>query len=265
MFRILTIAAGLLLGATTVASTVRADEKPTPASDAANKQLKVLVDEFETDGNARESAGRFIKLAEQHSKSPVAVDALAWVVVNVSRGKDLERAITLLTKEYVRSERLAPLCGRLPDRPSLASESLLRELRAKSPHKSVRAQASFYLAVYLQRQLALIDAFKKDETKRPQFEQFYGKSFTGHLARHDTIASLKEIESIYEDVVRSFPDVKVDDSTMAETARRQLYAIRNLSIGRTAPEITGQDVDDKTFKLSDYRGKVVLLDFWGHW
>ena len=52
---------------------------------------------------------------------------------------------------------------------------------------------------------------------------------------------------------------------MAETARRQLYAIRNLSIGRTAPEITGQDVDDKTFKLSDYRGKVVLLDFWGHW
>ena len=36
-------------------------------------------------------------------------------------------------------------------------------------------------------------------------------------------------------------------------------------VGMTAPEIEGEDIDGKTFKLSDYRGKVVLLDFWGHW
>lgn len=32
-----------------------------------------------------------------------------------------------------------------------------------------------------------------------------------------------------------------------------------------APEITGEDVDGTEFKLSDYRGKVVVLDFWGFW
>jgi cytochrome oxidase Cu insertion factor (SCO1/SenC/PrrC family) len=32
--------------------------------------------------------------------------------------------------------------------------------------------------------------------------------------------------------------------------------------GDLAPEITGKDADGKSFKLSDYRGKVVLLDFW---
>jgi cytochrome oxidase Cu insertion factor (SCO1/SenC/PrrC family) len=36
-------------------------------------------------------------------------------------------------------------------------------------------------------------------------------------------------------------------------------------IGEAAPEIDGEDLDRKAFKLSDYRGKVVLLDFWGHW
>ena len=36
-------------------------------------------------------------------------------------------------------------------------------------------------------------------------------------------------------------------------------------VGQTAPEIEGPDLDNKDFKLSDYRGKVVLLDFWGHW
>jgi hypothetical protein len=32
--------------------------------------------------------------------------------------------------------------------------------------------------------------------------------------------------------------------------------------GKIAPEISGVDGDEVAFKLSDYRGKVVLLDFW---
>lgn len=32
-----------------------------------------------------------------------------------------------------------------------------------------------------------------------------------------------------------------------------------------APDISGEDVDGRPFKLSDYRGKVVVLVFWGHW
>jgi hypothetical protein len=36
-------------------------------------------------------------------------------------------------------------------------------------------------------------------------------------------------------------------------------------VGETAPEIKGEDIDGIPFTLSDYRGKVVVLDFWGHW
>jgi hypothetical protein len=36
-------------------------------------------------------------------------------------------------------------------------------------------------------------------------------------------------------------------------------------IGTPAREIAAQDLDGVDFKLSDYRGKVVLLDFWGYW
>jgi hypothetical protein len=39
----------------------------------------------------------------------------------------------------------------------------------------------------------------------------------------------------------------------------------SLGVGKPAPEIEGEDVDGKPMKLSDYRGKVVLLDFWGNW
>ena len=36
-------------------------------------------------------------------------------------------------------------------------------------------------------------------------------------------------------------------------------------VGDPAPEIVGEDIEGVSFKLSDYRGKVVVLDFWGHW
>jgi cytochrome oxidase Cu insertion factor (SCO1/SenC/PrrC family) len=38
-----------------------------------------------------------------------------------------------------------------------------------------------------------------------------------------------------------------------------------LKINEKAPNIIGEDVDGKEFKLSDYHGKVVMLDFWGFW
>jgi hypothetical protein len=36
-------------------------------------------------------------------------------------------------------------------------------------------------------------------------------------------------------------------------------------IGQVAPDISGVDIQGLPLKLSDYRGKVVVLDFWGNW
>ena len=43
------------------------------------------------------------------------------------------------------------------------------------------------------------------------------------------------------------------------------YKVTHLVVGCEAPEIEGFDQDGKRFRLSDYRGKVVLLPFWGIW
>ena len=36
-------------------------------------------------------------------------------------------------------------------------------------------------------------------------------------------------------------------------------------VGQLAPEIEGFDLNGQPFKLSDYRGRVVVLTFWGDW
>jgi cytochrome oxidase Cu insertion factor (SCO1/SenC/PrrC family) len=47
--------------------------------------------------------------------------------------------------------------------------------------------------------------------------------------------------------------------------RVQAHDPADLEIGKVAPDIEGEDIDGVPFKLSDYRGKVVVLDFWGDW
>jgi len=36
-------------------------------------------------------------------------------------------------------------------------------------------------------------------------------------------------------------------------------------VGEVAPDFEGTSPDGSTIKLSDYQGKIVLLDFWGTW
>ena len=38
-----------------------------------------------------------------------------------------------------------------------------------------------------------------------------------------------------------------------------------LEVGQVAPEIQGLDARGMPMKLADFRGRVVVLDFWGDW
>jgi thiol-disulfide isomerase/thioredoxin len=55
------------------------------------------------------------------------------------------------------------------------------------------------------------------------------------------------------------------NKTLGQEAEDRLEAMLNLAVGKPAPEINGVDFDGKPLKLSDYRGKVVVLVFWGSW
>ncbi len=53
--------------------------------------------------------------------------------------------------------------------------------------------------------------------------------------------------------------------TLGPIATARLDEMHNITPGKPAPEIDGMTLDGKPLKLSDYRGKVVVLTFWGSW
>ena len=46
---------------------------------------------------------------------------------------------------------------------------------------------------------------------------------------------------------------------------KAIEAARGTSIGAMAPDFIQNDVNDKPVKLSDFKGKYVLIDFWASW
>ena len=56
-----------------------------------------------------------------------------------------------------------------------------------------------------------------------------------------------------------------EDHILSLRARGPEFKETRLQIGMKAPEIVGTSVRGNDMKLSDYEGKVVVLDFWGNW
>jgi peroxiredoxin len=58
---------------------------------------------------------------------------------------------------------------------------------------------------------------------------------------------------------------RLRNSTAGKELSTKIGTARRTGIGQVAPDFTQNDVNDRPVKLSDFRGKYVLLDFWASW
>jgi peroxiredoxin len=79
----------------------------------------------------------------------------------------------------------------------------------------------------------------------------------------------REAETLLERVAKYYAEVPHNDKRrspgpLGEAALAYLRERRDLAIGKPAPDLTGTDLDGVEFRIADYRGKVVVLDFGSH-
>jgi hypothetical protein len=227
--------------------------------------------------NPDDYAALLVQIAEEHPKDPAAVDALVWAARHSRRLRDgdtpFARASKVLIRDHLASPKIGPFCMVLRydfDHP--ASVGVLRQVWRKNPDKKAQAVAGFALAKLLRQRAHMPDSLRKLTPQQlTAWEKSLGKDTFAALQRIDAAAERREAEEILDKLTqdRDYAGAPVDYGnkkvTVGELAGRELFEIRRLQPGRKAPEIEGEDIDGKRFKLSDYRGKVVLLDFWGHW
>jgi hypothetical protein len=179
------------------------------------------------------------KRAEKDKKEAVSAELLAWVAQRAYYMPVGMKAAEQFIQSHVNHLAIDRVCSALARaRDSQKASELLRQVIEKAKSDTAHRAATLSLAQALvKRTNELGDNMEECEKTAAEAEHYFEKAI-GILGKN--------------------PE-------MQEPIKAELAQFRKLRVGKTAPEITAPDLDKKEFNLTDYRGKVVLLDFWGHW
>jgi peroxiredoxin len=234
----------------------RAQEKPARESfQDLQRDFLTKVREVKTPQARKELyakyAARFLAFAEKNPRDPAAVNALSMVVQmssgNLAGNTLAGKALAILRKDHLKSDKVLGVVSYLALLGGEPGAKFVKEVIAKNPSRKVQARAIKELIRARGEQVGWGLKWRDDAARRAAAEKDFGKEFVKRVIanvdnnKKERKEHAKLLKAKYSDI---FPD---------------------LSIGQKAPEVVSEDLDGKKVRLSDLKGKVVVLDIWASW
>jgi thiol-disulfide isomerase/thioredoxin len=219
-------------------------EKATSA--AAEKGIQEEVREL-----AIISSQKALDIAKDDPKDEIGLEAALFIITKSARyggRKEVEEALAIVTEHHLNSPKLKDVLPMIAGAGE-QGQKFLTTAAEKATDKDVKALAQFFLG-------AIAAELADDEDSPKKMEELIAK------ARVHFEKALKESSEA------KIKTSATTTSTIAKEVEAQLEglkAIVALAVGKPAPDGESLGLDGKKAKLSDYKGKVVLFDFWATW
>ena len=181
-------------------------------------------------------APTMFKIMQEHPDEAMSTKALCWLVSRATNLPQGEAAVALLRDKAAARKGLTQVLDFLSHSNPVLAEPILRAVREKNPNIEEKASATYGLGMVL-----------------------FGKSEGGDAN------ALTESAQFFKEMTVTYKDIVVNGFKLSDQAASMLYEIENIQVGKPMPEIEGKDAEGMIFKLSDYRGKVAVVVFWGSW
>ncbi|HVJ79424.1 MAG TPA: TlpA disulfide reductase family protein, partial [Planctomycetia bacterium] len=209
-------------------------------------------------------AARLIEAAQSAPGTPAAFEALAWILKNdggPAMAATQAEAAQQALRDHLADPKAAALCAELATSRSAAAETVLRGALAKAPARETRGRACVALRDYLVATAAWADFCQySDAAQRKMMNASpEGEALQKRMSEVDAEGLREESRGVAARIEKEFADLK------PKVVAAKGPAPVGPPIGMPAPEITGEDLGGKAMKLSDYRGKVVVIEFWAWW
>lgn len=210
---------------------------------------------------------RGLTLARSHPGEAEGGIAAAWVAMQTAMesGDDVgergDAAYRLLANAPTLDD--PAIYGAIAIAPSLVlrcpeAELFLRAVISRSRNQELVTLARCHLGCYLAEMARMRDRLDAP-VSGPELAKELTEASLGRCRRGDAPKLRREAEALLEQVVREDAELGLN---LGDSAEAELHRIRNLRIGQPAPELVGEDIDGAPIRLSDFRGKVVVLVFW---
>jgi thiol-disulfide isomerase/thioredoxin len=226
--------------------------------ESKDDQIRILA----TKNPSAEYGKRFLELAKSYPDTKASVNATLFVV-GQTNGELKNEAMEYLLNRYSDKVKLSKIADSLKQEvPSQNIEQWFDLMIEKSKPGPVQASIMLSYSQYF----GQFPTFRKTIALNPQVAERLPPAQLDYINSERSDAENQRTASILKSVIQQYGDVKFQGrETFGEKAASELFELTQLQVGMTVPEIEGEDLDGIPFKLSDYRGKVVMLDFWGHW
>ncbi len=183
--------------------------------------------------DAKAFGARFLSFADQFAGDD-GLPFLTFASANLFEETTIKAVVDRLLKDHVKSAGIDEILENASSFQRFAgkeqADALLARVIAENPNPVPKAWALYWQASLIQRDK---DASAEAKAKAEQ-----------QLAEAEKLAA---------------------GTLLADRIAAPRFVKERLQIGMEAPEIVGEDLDGASFSLGDYRGKVVVIDFWGFW
>jgi peroxiredoxin len=185
-------------------------------------------------------AAKIFEAALAHAERPEAFEILVTMVVQPHA--EARAAAEAIRKHHL-TRTYAGETGHLRKLASVqAGVALVGEIEAKNPSSETQAAAAFALG---------------EAAKRRSDDQ-----------STDRQAEKAKAKAAFERAIAKATQSGERSRELGKQARGHLAGLANsdrLLVGAEAPELSGIDTDGHKLNLSQFRGRVVLVDFWAFW
>jgi hypothetical protein len=202
-----------------------------PETPEGNKKGQTLWREFD-----KKQADLFlaaVDLAKANPKSDVAFAALEWVLT-IPRAYYLpagKPALELLTTHHAANPKIGKVVAWVgyyrpqQGEAQAAATELIEAVASKNPDRTARGQAVMARAWEAKSRFAVAEFRNLPDT--------------------DKLAAVAEkaFQSVLDDYADCRRLIRETGRSLGEEARQELFELRNLRIGKVAPEIEGEDLD----------------------
>ncbi len=227
-------------------------------------QIRALIDEYENSVRANTqkiiaattdeernkyrssipSAGPYatqmMQLVQANLDQPDVVKAVSWLVTGAVNFPEGREALNMLGTTFADRSGIAEAVKHL-EYHGLPAEPVLQAVIEKNPHREEKAAALYALGAI---------HFKNFDASADRV--------SGEASKDKALQLLQQINADYADVV-------IQGFRLSDMTAKMLFEMSSLQVGCETPEIEGKDAEGVSFKLSDYRGKHVIVIFWGGW
>jgi hypothetical protein len=240
---------GLALSAHVAAQEEKAKDPPKDSGELTpDEQVQQLQQQYSKTqqeytrimAQMRTYPAKFWAIAEKNPKTTAARNALSWILRYGTTDQALmQKASKRFLDDHLSDKDVLTALGSISRFAGGDAEGLYRRVLKENPHPEVKAGATYLLA----------------------------NSLVGNDLRSGSITPQREAELIekLKDLREQAGDGEYYGRPVTKLLDGMLFEIQHLQIGKTAPEVSGEDIDGAPFKLTEYRGKVVVIDFWGDW